>query len=104
MVLSLIHFRYKMVDGSPVPTIIFQDNPSLFHGFKLSLNFSFFGSFTSLTLQHMYPKLSKCCQLLAVVSTTTEFIILVRHPTHMLQISEELSDCQNLLVQLPAAQ
>ncbi|KAI4314030.1 hypothetical protein L6164_026973 [Bauhinia variegata] len=76
-VLSLIHFHYKTVDGNPVPTIIFQDNPSLFRAFILSLNFSFFGSFTSLTLRHAYPRLSKCCMLLAVVSITTGFGIIL---------------------------
>ncbi|KAJ7943269.1 Na(+)-translocating NADH-quinone reductase subunit D (Na(+)-NQR subunit D) like [Quillaja saponaria] len=66
--LALIQFPYQKINGNPVPTIIFNDKPTLFHAFILSLNFSFFGSFTTITLRDRHPRLARCCLLLAVVS------------------------------------
>ena len=51
-----------------VPTVIFKDNPSFFHGFLLALNFAFTGAVMTISLRERYPKISRYCRGLAVVS------------------------------------
>ncbi|GMN38913.1 hypothetical protein TIFTF001_008151 [Ficus carica] len=75
-VLVLSQLPYQKIDGNPVPTIIFKNRPSSFHAFILSLNFSFFGSFMTGPLRRRYPRLARCCLLLAVVSMTVGVAIL----------------------------
>ncbi|GMN33381.1 hypothetical protein TIFTF001_041886 [Ficus carica] len=74
--LVLVQLPYEKVDGKPVPTILFKNNPSLFVVYILSLNFSVFGSFTTISLQERYPRLGRCCLFLAVVSMAIGIAIL----------------------------
>lgn len=75
-VLGLVQLPYQKIDGNPVPTVVFKNSPSLFHAFILSLNFAFFGSFVTISLRERYPRLARCCLLLAVVSMTVGVAIL----------------------------
>ncbi|PON40351.1 hypothetical protein TorRG33x02_340500 [Trema orientale] len=65
---ALTQFPYKKINGSTVPTIIFKDSPHSFHAFILALNFAFFGSFVTINLRQIFPKIARCSLLLAVVS------------------------------------
>ena len=75
-VLVLVQLPYEKINDNPVPTVIFKDSPSLFHGFILSLNFSFFGSFVTIYSRERWPRLAKCCLSLAVVSAAIGAAIL----------------------------
>ncbi|EXB44930.1 hypothetical protein L484_026518 [Morus notabilis] len=74
--LALMQLPYQKVDGKLLPTIIFNKQPSLFHAFILSLNFSIFGSFIEIILREEYPRVARSCLLLALVSMTVGIAIL----------------------------
>ena len=65
---SLTQFPYEKINGGLVPTIIFKGRPSSFHTFILALNFAFFGSFVTINLRQIYPRIARCSLLLAIIS------------------------------------
>lgn len=67
-VFSLLQLPFERVDGSPVPTIIFKDRPSLFHAFVLGLNFAFCGGVITISLRQIYPKIADVSRYLSILS------------------------------------
>ncbi|CAK9181619.1 unnamed protein product [Ilex paraguariensis] len=67
---GLLQLPYQKIDGNPVPTIIFKDNPSSFHAFLLAINFAFTGAVLTVSLRARYPKIARYCRQLAVVCVT----------------------------------
>lgn len=76
IVIALLQFPYQKIDGNPVPTIIFDNRSSFFHPFILALNFSFFGSFSTIFLRKRYPRIASYFLLLALLSVTVQVCIL----------------------------
>ena len=67
---GLLQLPYQKIDGNPIPTIIFKDNPSSFHAFLLAINFAFTGAVLTVSLRAGYPKIARYCRQLAVVCVT----------------------------------
>ena len=67
-VIVLTQFPFESIDGNPVPTILFKNKPYFFQSFILAINFSFFGSVTTIFLRRKHPTIARYCHLLAVVS------------------------------------
>ena len=76
-VFAILQLPYKDIDGNSVPTIVFTDKPSLFHGFLLALNFAFTGAVMTISLRERYPKAARYCRGLAVVSIVGAVGVLV---------------------------
>ncbi|OVA12541.1 hypothetical protein BVC80_9011g56 [Macleaya cordata] len=63
----LVQLPYEDINGNPVPTIIFHDQPSVFHAFVLAVNFAFTGAVITLCLREEFPKIARNCRRIAVL-------------------------------------
>ena len=66
----------EQVDGSPVPTLVFKDQPTVFHAFLISIMFSFTGALTALLIQHR-PRIERLCRVYAMASMLSALAILL---------------------------
>lgn len=64
----LTQLPYEKTDEASVPTVIFKDRPYFFQSFIIALNFAFFGSFVTIKLRQLHPRIARCSLLLAIVS------------------------------------
>ncbi|KZV20587.1 hypothetical protein F511_31802 [Dorcoceras hygrometricum] len=65
--LALLTVRYEEIGGNPIPTIIFDKNPSLFHVFLLALNVGFTAAVMTISLRSKNKSIASVCRKSAVV-------------------------------------
>ncbi|KAL4632100.1 hypothetical protein ACB092_04G027500 [Castanea dentata] len=66
----------EQVDGSPVPTLVFKDQPTAFHALLISIMFSFTDALTALLIQHR-PRIERFCRVYAMASMLSALAILL---------------------------
>ncbi|KAF9670724.1 hypothetical protein SADUNF_Sadunf13G0098500 [Salix dunnii] len=62
----------EIIDGNPVPTVIFKGHLSIYRAFVISIIFAFTGSFCSLMIDRK-PEVSRFCGYLSVISLASAF-------------------------------
>ncbi|KAK9997480.1 hypothetical protein SO802_022166 [Lithocarpus litseifolius] len=72
---------HEQVDGSPVPILVFKDQPKAFHAFLISIMFSFTGAFSALLIQRR-PRVERFCRVYAMASMILAIAILLYAIAH----------------------
>ncbi|KAF3959047.1 hypothetical protein CMV_016103 [Castanea mollissima] len=72
---------HEQVDGSPVPILVFKDQPKAFHAFLISIMFSFTGAFSALLIQRR-PRVERFCRVYAMASMMLAIAILLYAIAH----------------------
>ncbi|GMN20174.1 hypothetical protein TIFTF001_048703 [Ficus carica] len=72
---ALVLLPYENINGKPLPAVIFKGQSSAFHNFILALNFALFGSFVAISLRGIYPRIARCCLVVAIISLATGICI-----------------------------
>lgn len=72
---------HEQVDGSPVPILVFKDQPKAFHAFLISIMFSFTGAFSALLIQRR-PRVERLCRVYAMASMMLAIAILLYAIAH----------------------
>ena len=67
---------HEQVDGSLVPTLVFNDRPTAYHAFLISIMFSFTGALSALLIQHR-PRIERFCRAYAMASMISALAILL---------------------------
>ncbi|GMN65025.1 hypothetical protein TIFTF001_034090 [Ficus carica] len=68
---SLLLLPYECINEKPLPAIIFKGQPSSFCASILALNFALFGSFLAISQRRNYPRIARCCLVVAIISLVT---------------------------------
>ncbi|GMH15242.1 hypothetical protein Nepgr_017083 [Nepenthes gracilis] len=63
-----LQLPFELIDGYPVPTVIFKGRPSYFHAFVVLLMCTFSCSLITFLVRQLRPKLAGYCRLITLFS------------------------------------
>ncbi|OWM64470.1 hypothetical protein CDL15_Pgr020437 [Punica granatum] len=64
----ILQLPMDVIDGSPVPRVIFTGRPHTFHAFLICLMLSCYGAVCSIYLHHIKPKVARCYGAISVAA------------------------------------
>ncbi|GMH15238.1 hypothetical protein Nepgr_017079 [Nepenthes gracilis] len=67
-IFCMLQLPRELIDGEPVPTVIFKGRPSYFHAFVLLLLCTFSCGFIAILLRPLHPKVAGYCRCVTLFS------------------------------------